>query len=100
MLALLAESTQMTRPKLKRAPLCDQLDTLLALHRMLVEVSMRIYGVSEAHRRSMRKQNRRLHDLVRLCFPRLPAAVSGVKQTRAPFGPPKAGQSRISARTC
>jgi hypothetical protein len=47
------------------------MDVLLALDRMLVEVSMRIYNVPRRDRSTMRKQNRRLHDAVREHLPRL-----------------------------
>lgn len=47
------------------------LDDLLALDRMLVEVSMRIYNVPRRDRISMRAHNRRLHDAVREHMPRL-----------------------------
>jgi hypothetical protein len=47
------------------------LDDLLALDRMLVEVSMRIYNVPRRDRFTMRAHNRRLHDAVREHMPRL-----------------------------
>jgi hypothetical protein len=46
-------------------------DTLLALDRMLVEVSMRLYNVPRRDRFTMRKHNRRLHAAVRQQLPRL-----------------------------
>ena len=49
----------------------EMLDVLLALDRMLVEVSMRIYKVPRHDRFTMRKQNRRLHAAVRQQLPRL-----------------------------
>jgi hypothetical protein len=49
----------------------EMLDVLLALDRMLVEVSMRLYNVPRRDRFTMRKQNRRLHDAVRQHLPRL-----------------------------
>jgi len=49
----------------------EMLDVLLALDRMLVEVSMRIYNVPRHDRFTMRKQNRRLHAAVREQMPRL-----------------------------
>jgi hypothetical protein len=49
----------------------EMLDHLLALDRMLVEVSMRLYNVSRRDRFTMRAQNRRLHDAVREHLPRL-----------------------------
>jgi len=47
------------------------LDHLLALDRMLIEVSMRLYKVPQRERFTMRAQNRRLHDAVRQHLPRL-----------------------------
>jgi hypothetical protein len=47
------------------------LDILLALDRMVVELSMRVYKVPRRHRFIMREQNRRLHDAVREHLPRL-----------------------------
>ena len=49
----------------------EMLDVLLALHRMLFEVSMRIYNVPRHDRSTMRRQNRRLHAAVREQMPRL-----------------------------
>jgi hypothetical protein len=49
----------------------EMLDVLLALDRMLVEVSMRIYQVPRRDRLTLRKQNRRLHAAVRQHLPRL-----------------------------
>lgn len=49
----------------------EMLDVLLALDRMLVEVSMRLYKVPRRDRFAMRKHNRRLHDAVRQHLPRL-----------------------------
>jgi hypothetical protein len=48
----------------------EMLDHLLALDRMLVEVSMRLYKIPRRDRFSMRAQNRRLHDAVRQHLPR------------------------------
>ncbi len=47
------------------------MDVLLALDRMLVEVSMRLYNVPGRDRFTMRKHNRRLHATVRQHLPRL-----------------------------
>jgi hypothetical protein len=47
------------------------LDVLLALDRMLVEVSMSLYDVPDSDRPTMRKHNRRLHNAVRQHMPRL-----------------------------
>lgn len=47
------------------------LDILLALDRMVVELSMRVYNIPRRDRFIMRKQNRRLHDAVRERVPRL-----------------------------
>ena len=49
----------------------EMLDVLLALDRMLVEVSMRLYNVPGHDRSTVRKQNRRLHAAVRQQLPRL-----------------------------
>ena len=49
----------------------EMLDHLLALDRMLIEVSMRLYKVPRRDRFTMRAQNRRLHDAVRQHLPRL-----------------------------
>jgi len=49
----------------------DMLDVLLALDRIVVEVSMRVYNVSRRDRLTMRKQNRYLHEAVRTHLPRL-----------------------------
>jgi hypothetical protein len=49
----------------------EMMDTLLALDRMLVEVSMRLYNVPRRDRFTMRKHNRRLHAAVRQQLPRL-----------------------------
>jgi hypothetical protein len=47
------------------------LDILLALDRMVVEVSMQLYNVERRDRSKMRLQNRRLHAVVREHIPRL-----------------------------
>jgi len=49
----------------------EMLDVLLALDRMLVEVSMRLYHVSQNDQLTMRKHNRQLHNAVRAQLPRL-----------------------------
>lgn len=49
----------------------EMLDVLLALDRMVVELSLRVYKVSRRDRFLMRAQNRRLHDAVREHLPRL-----------------------------
>jgi hypothetical protein len=49
----------------------QMMDVLLALDRMLVEVSMHLYNVPWRDRFTMRKQNRRLHAAVRQHLPRL-----------------------------
>jgi hypothetical protein len=49
----------------------QMLNVLLALDRMLVEVSMRIYNVPRRDQLTMRKHNRHLHDTVREHLPRL-----------------------------
>lgn len=46
------------------------LDILLALDRMVVELSMRFYNIPRRDRFAMREQNRRLHDAVRERLPR------------------------------
>ena len=45
-------------------------DMLLALDRMVVEVSMQLYNVNRRERSRMRRQNRRLHAAVREHLPR------------------------------
>ena len=55
----------------------QMLDLLLALDRMLVEVSMRLYNVPRRDRRTMRKQNRRLHAAVKQHLPRLLSPSAG-----------------------
>ncbi len=47
------------------------LDILLALDRMVVELSMHFYNIPRRKRFVMREQNRRLHDVVREHLPRL-----------------------------
>ncbi len=47
----------------------NMVDVLLALDRMLVEVSMRLYNLPHNDRATMRKQNRRLHNAVREHLP-------------------------------
>jgi len=59
------------KPVLSRRHSDEMLDVLLALDRMLVEVSMGLYNVPSRERFSLRKQNRRLHDAVRKHLPRL-----------------------------
>jgi hypothetical protein len=49
----------------------QMMDVLLALDRMLVEVSMRLYNLPRGEQRAMRKQNRHLHKTVRQHLPRL-----------------------------
>jgi hypothetical protein len=49
----------------------QSLDILLALDRMLVEVSMSLYEVPHSDRPTMREHNRRLHKTVRQHMPRL-----------------------------
>jgi hypothetical protein len=46
-------------------------DMLLALDRMVVEVSMQLYNLNRSERSRMRRQNRRLHAAVREHLPRL-----------------------------
>jgi hypothetical protein len=57
----------------------EMLDILLALDRMLVEVSMRLYNVSHSDQLTMRKHNRHLHNAVRAHLPRL------IKRSRRQF---------------
>ena len=47
------------------------LDVLLALDRMVVEVSMHLYNVERQDRSKIRHSNRRLHAAVRRQLPRL-----------------------------
>jgi len=62
---------KMTSQVLPQSDPRQMLDVLLALDRMLVEVSMRLYNVPRHDRLSMRKQNRHLHAAVREQLPRL-----------------------------
>ena len=70
------------------------LDVLLALDRMLVEVSMRLYNVPRHDRLTMRKQNRHLHAAVRQHLPRLLnvllAGLSSLRVLRTSFGSSRA----------
>jgi len=45
------------------------LDSLLALDRMVVELSMHVYNIPRGDRFLVREQNRRLHDAVRKRLP-------------------------------
>lgn len=47
------------------------LDVLLALDRMVVEVSMHLYDVKHKDRSTIRHNNRRLHAAVRKQFPQI-----------------------------
>lgn len=49
----------------------QMLDVLLALDRMVVEVSMHLYDVKRHERSTIRRNNRRLHAAVRKQLPRL-----------------------------
>lgn len=49
----------------------ELMDTLLALDHAMIEFSMRVYKVPRRDRERMRKQNRRLHAVVRKHLPRL-----------------------------
>ncbi|HLZ39729.1 MAG TPA: hypothetical protein VKQ11_02130 [Candidatus Sulfotelmatobacter sp.] len=49
----------------------QMLDVLLALDRMVVEVSMHLYNVKRQDRSQIRHSNRRLHAAVRKQLPRL-----------------------------
>ena len=49
----------------------QMLDVLLALDRMVVEVSMHLYNVGRQDRSQIRHSNRRLHAAVRKQLPRL-----------------------------
>jgi hypothetical protein len=49
----------------------QMLDVLLALDRMVVEVSMHLYNVKRQDRSKIRHSNRRLHSAVRKQLPRL-----------------------------
>lgn len=55
----------------RRAVLPNPLELLLALDRMVVEVSMQLYEVNPDERSRVRRENRRLHAAVRQQFPRL-----------------------------
>lgn len=56
---------------LKHSDFHKALDNLLALDQAVVELSMRIYNVPRRDRVLLRKQNRRLHAVVRERLPRL-----------------------------
>jgi len=62
---------KMTNQVLQQSDPRQMLDILLALDRMLVEVTMRLYNVPRHDRLTMRKQNRHLHAAVREHLPRL-----------------------------
>lgn len=49
----------------------EMLDILLALDRMVVELSLRVYKIPRGDRFLMREHNRRLHEAVRENLPRL-----------------------------
>ena len=49
----------------------QMLDVLLALDRMVVEVSMHLYNVERQDRSQIRHSNRRLHAAVRKQLPRI-----------------------------
>lgn len=49
----------------------NPLDLLLALDRMVVEASMQLFNINPRDRLRMRRQNRRLHAVVRQEFPGL-----------------------------
>lgn len=66
-----AITLQNSQPVIQASP-DRQLDVLLALDRMVVEVSMQLYNVNSRDRTRMRRQNRRLHAAVREHFPRVP----------------------------
>jgi hypothetical protein len=57
----------------------ESLDVLLALDRMLIEVSMRLYNVSQSDQLTLREHNRHLHNAVRAHLPRL------IKRSRRQF---------------
>lgn len=63
---------QNTKPIIRDSHSNLPLDTLLALDRMVVEVSMQLYNVNSRDRMCMRRQNRRLHAAVKQDFPRVP----------------------------
>jgi hypothetical protein len=58
-----------TRPR-QGSDAKHELEVLLALDRVLVEVSMQLYNVDPRDRSKMRRQNRRLHAAVREHLPR------------------------------
>jgi hypothetical protein len=49
----------------------QMLDLVMAMDRMLMEVSMQLYNVDRGERSQLRRQNRRLHAAVRAHLPRL-----------------------------
>jgi hypothetical protein len=63
------------RPRLRNQPFAGpdtntMLDTLLALDRAVVELSMHIYNLPAQDRFVMRQQNQQLHNAVRKHLPR------------------------------
>lgn len=72
----------MTSPDYRRSPQARNavvsprdadamLELVLTLDRMLVEVSMQLYGLSRREQSTMRKHHRRLHHAVREHLPRI-----------------------------
>jgi hypothetical protein len=56
---------------IRESDLNKMLDVLLALDRMVVEHSMRVYNIPRLKRSIMREHNRHLHAAVRKHLPRL-----------------------------
>jgi hypothetical protein len=65
------EQNRVRKPNRREGDPRQMMDVLLALDRMLVEVSMRLYNLPRHEQLAMRKQNRRLHRTVRKHLPRL-----------------------------
>jgi len=62
---------ELNDPVIAESNRTQMLDVLLALDRMVIEVSMRVYNLPRRDRSVMREQNRRLHDAVREHVPGL-----------------------------
>ena len=65
------EQNRVRQPDYRWGDPRQMMDVLLALDRMLVEVSMRLYNLPRHEQSAMRKQNRHLHRAVREQLPHL-----------------------------
>lgn len=66
----MAATSRRTPHESKHPHLHEMLDTLLALDKMVIEVSMNLYDIGHRDRSRMRSQNRRLHAAVRKHLPK------------------------------